>query len=81
MLEKEFKYYIDNQDILVNQYLNKFIVIKDSKVIGSYDSNIDAYDETIKTEKLGTFLIQHCLPGKESHSQTFHSQVYINTAR
>ena len=78
MLEKEFKYYLDNQDELVSKYNGKFIVIKGEKIIGVYNSHSDAYTETTKKETLGTFLIQHCIPGKESFSQTFHSQVIIN---
>lgn len=78
MLEKEFQYYLDNQPSLVEKYPGKFIVIKGEKVIGVYDSHGEAYDNSIKTEQLGTFLIQHCNPGKESYSQTFHSQVIIH---
>lgn len=80
MLEKEFKYYLDNQDELVKKYNNKFIVIKDNTVIGVYDSHAEAYTQSSQREKLGTFLIQHCLPGKDSHSITFHSQVIIHAA-
>lgn len=77
MLEKEFAYYLHNQSDLVKKYKGKFIVIKDDKVIGAYDSHLDAYNTTVKTETLGTFLIQHCLPGKDSFTQTFHSRVLI----
>lgn len=79
MLEIEFKYYLDHQAELVKKYNGKFIVLKGEKVIGSYDSHIDAYNKTVLTEKLGTFLIQHCLPGKDSYTQTFHSQVIIHS--
>jgi hypothetical protein len=75
MLDKEFEYYLDNQKELVKKYNNKFIVIKNNAVIGSYDSEGEAYIETLKKEELGTFLIQHCLPGEESHTITFHSRV------
>lgn len=78
MLEKEFKYYLDNQTQLVEAYRNKFIVIKNNEVIGVYDSHNDAYVNTLKKEELGTFLIQHCLPGDEGYSQTFHSRVIIH---
>jgi hypothetical protein len=80
MLEKEFQYYLDNQASLVKQYAGKFIVIKGENIIGVYDSHSDAYNSTIKTESLGSFLIQHCNPGAESYSQTFHSQVIIHEA-
>lgn len=74
-LEKEFEYYIKNQKELVKKYNGKYIVIKDEKVIGSYDSEIEAVEETSKIEKLGTFLVQKCEPGKESYTQNFHSRI------
>jgi hypothetical protein len=78
MLEKSFKYYLVHQLELVKKYNGKFIVIKDENVIGVYASHSEAYNETVKGHELGTFLIQHCLPGKDSYSQTFHSQVIIH---
>ena len=77
MLEIEFEYYLANQNELVEKYNGKFIVIKGKSVIGVYNSHSEAYNETQKTEVLGTFLIQHCLPGTDAYSQTFHSQVII----
>jgi hypothetical protein len=77
MLENEFEYYLENQNELVEKYNGKFIVIKGKSVIGVYDSHSEAYNETQKTLALGTFLIQHCLPGTDGYSQTFHSQVII----
>ncbi|MDE0471629.1 MAG: hypothetical protein OXH57_06780 [Ekhidna sp.] len=53
MLEKEFQYYLDNQSELVEKYIDKFIVIKDRKVIGVYDSEIKAYSESAKNHELG----------------------------
>ena len=75
MLDGEFQYYKDHQAELVSQYLNKYIVIKNDKVIGEYNSELDAYLETKKIHELGTFLIIQCLPGEESYTQTFHSRV------
>ncbi len=74
MLEKEFKYYIDNQVKLVEKYNNKYIVIVGNDVIGAYDNEIKAYIESVKKYKLGSFLIQLCKPGKENYTQTFHSR-------
>ena len=74
-LEKEFRYYLDNQDALVKQYQGKFVVIKDCKVIGAYDDEIVAIQETSKSHPLGTFLVQECEPGAEHHTETFHSRV------
>jgi hypothetical protein len=76
MLDKEFQYFIDHQDELVKKYNGRFIVIKDEAVIGDYSTNLEAYNETSKTHPVGTFLIQHCLPGKDAYTITFHSRVY-----
>lgn len=77
-LEKEFKYYLDNQDELVKKYKGKVIAIKNQKVIGVYDSEITAIQETSKNESLGTFLVQKCTLDKENYKQTYHSRVVFS---
>lgn len=74
-LQKEFHYFIKNQDKLVENYNGKFIVIKGNKVIGAYDDELQAIRETSKNHELGTFLVQKCEPGSDSYTQTFHSRV------
>jgi hypothetical protein len=81
MLDKEFKYYKEHQIELVQKYDNKFIVIKNEKVIGVYDTELSAYLETKKEHEVGTFLIQKVSAGSESYTQTFHSRVYIPSGR
>ena len=76
-LEKEFKYYIDHQAELVEKYDGKFIVIKDCKVIGAFDSELEAINTTSEQYELGTFLVQKCEPGSESYTQTYHSRVAL----
>lgn len=75
MLKEEFEYYISHQNELLKKYAGKFLVIKNKSVIGVYDSEIDAYTETVKQEEAGTFLIQECQPGNESYTQTFRTRV------
>ena len=75
MLEKEFKYYIDNQAKLVEKYNGKYIVIVGNHVVGTYDTEIQAYIKSAKKYTLGTFLIQLCKPGKDNYTQAFHSRV------
>jgi len=74
-LEREFKYYVKHQDELVEKYNGKFIVIKDCKVIGAFDSELEAIEKTAEQYELGTFLVQKCEPGSESYTQTYHSRV------
>ena len=78
MLEKEFKYYLDHQDELLKKYNGRVIVIKGDKVIGDYSSEAEAYTESLKSHKLGTFLIQVCVPGSDTYTQTFHSRVVFS---
>jgi Family of unknown function (DUF5678) len=74
-LQQEFEYFLANQQEFVKQYNGKFIVIKDRKVIGSYDDQISAINETQKLHKVGTFLVQKVVPGDTAYTQTFHSRV------
>ena len=73
-LDKEFNYYLQNQEEFVEKYRGKFIVIKGKEVLGVYDSDIEAVRETTKHHELGTFLVQKCEPGSESYTYTFHSR-------
>ncbi len=75
VLEKEFKYYLENQDSLVEKYNGKVIVIKDCRVIDAFDSELEAIEKTAEKHELGTFLVQKCEPGRESYTQTYHSRV------
>lgn len=74
-LKKEFQYYLDHQDELVKQYGGKYIVIKGGAVLGAYDSELQAVQSTVAQHPLGTFLVQKCEPGDQSHTQTYHSRV------
>jgi len=74
-LQQEFEWYLAHQKELVAQYNGRFVVIKDRRVIGDYDSELTAVTETQKTEPLGTFLVQKVEPGDAATSQTFHSRV------
>jgi len=48
MLEKEFKYYLDNQDELVKKYNNRVLVIVSEKVVGDYDDFEQALFKSVK---------------------------------
>jgi hypothetical protein len=74
MLEQEFKYFLDHKSELITTYMGKYIVIVGDKVTGSFESEIEAYNESLKSHKLGTFLIQLCTSGIESYTHTFHSR-------
>ena len=76
-LQDEFDYFVKNQKELVKQYEGKYLIIHSQEVVGAYETEIEAYKEAQEKFELkpGTFLIQPCVPGEESYSQTFYSRV------
>jgi len=75
MLDQEFQYFKDNKDELLKQYSGKFIAIVGTQVVGVFDAELEAYNAMKKDHKVGTFLIQQCVPGEDT--RTFHSRVAI----
>ena len=74
VLAKEFDYYVEHQDELVQQHDGRVVVIKGCKVLGAYDSYGEAVAETQKHHKLGTFLAQLVTSGRDAYTITFHSR-------
>lgn len=74
-LKEWFQYYIDNQNELVEKYSGKYLVIKDSQVVGVFDNERDAYFDSEKKYGLGNFIIQLCTPGHEAYIQAVSSRV------
>jgi hypothetical protein len=59
-----FHWYLDHQDELVKKYDGKHLVIVDKKIVGDYDTRIDAYYAGAENYGLGNFSIQRCSPGE-----------------
>lgn len=74
MIDKEYQYYKNNLKEFLKQYKNKVLVIKDEALVGIYDDEESAYKDSVSKFKLGTFIIQRCIPEEET-IQTFHSRV------
>ena len=75
MLDKEFQYYLDNQNDLVKKYNGRYIVIVDEKVDGDYNDYSQALSCSLQKYDMGTFLVQKCSPGNKDYTLTFHSRV------
>ena len=56
MLDKEFKYYKDHQDELVERYNGKFIAIVETTIKGPFDTELESYLVMKKDYPVGTFL-------------------------
>jgi len=65
MLDREWEYYENNRDELVEKYCGKYIVISGDKVIAAYDDEKIAYRETVKNIPLGSFMIHHIAEEEE----------------
>lgn len=60
-LDKEYNFYFDNKSNLIEKYLNKWIAIKDNKIIGCYNNLGDAVELTSLNHKVGTFMVRQVL--------------------
>jgi hypothetical protein len=65
VLDKEWDYYMNNRDEIVRKYHNKYVVISGNKVVAAYDDEDTAFDETIKTIPLGSFMLHHVTEPEE----------------
>lgn len=74
-LRTEYQYYLDHKAEFLAQYEGKYIVIKHNKVLGVYDSDLHAIQETTKKEELGTFIVQFVTSNDDQIR--FHSRVAI----
>ena len=64
----DFKWFRDNIKELFKNYGYSYVVIKNKRVLGSYNTMIEGFNEMIKNgEKLGTFIIQRCAPNNEEN--------------
>ena len=74
-LQREFEYYLQNQKELVQKYNGKVLVIKGQTIIGVFDAELEAVQQTSEKHELGTFLVQKCDPTPDSYTQSYHSRV------
>ena len=74
-LRDEFEYYLEHQAELAAQYQGRYLVIRDRKVLGDYETAEDAVRATAPAHEPGTFLVQRCDADPESTKVTFHSRV------
>jgi len=73
MFNEELKFFIANQEELVRKYKGKTLVIKGACVLGAYSSALEAYSQTLKTHKAGSFMLQPCTAGANAYTVTINS--------
>ena len=73
-IRDNFEYYLSHQKELVAKYAGKYIVIHECEVVGDFDDELKAIEESSKKYELGSFIVQKCEPGNQEYTQTFHSR-------
>lgn len=63
--KEDFDYFVRHYQELYNEYGHKFFAIQNGKIIGVFDTELEAINEVSKTHQLGTFIVQEC-NGNES---------------
>lgn len=63
--KEDFDYFVKHYQELYDKYGHKFIAIKNSKILGVFDSELEAISEISKEYPIGTFIVQEC-NGNES---------------
>ena len=56
--QEDFQWFMENMEGLYKVHGEKVAVIKNKVILGIYEVFMEALDNTIKTEQLGTFIIQ-----------------------
>ena len=73
--DKDYNFFLENIETLYEKYGHKFLAIKDEHILCVYDTFEEALNNTLKTEALGTFLIQECLENREKLVHHFQGNV------
>lgn len=71
----DFQYFLDNMEAFFHKYGHKFVVVKNQNILAVYDDFMKAYESTLKTEEIGTFLIQECFDSKDKMVNHFQGNV------
>ncbi len=73
MQSADFEWFKTNMGSLYEKYGPSFLVVKNSKVIGSFQTYGEAVRSTMKREPLGTFIVQQCGKNKDAYTNYISS--------
>ena len=73
MLRDNYEWFEKKLPELIEVYEDQYVVIKNKNVLAAYSSFEKAFDETIKTEVPGTFIIQLCSLDESKTVQKFYT--------
>jgi len=72
--KKSFKWFLDNVSDLAQKHPEKFLAIKNCKVLGVYNSFMEALQKTQKAgHELGSFLVQQASVDPAAYTVTHYN--------
>lgn len=77
MQDADFKWFVENLHDLYTQYGDAYIAIKNKTVLGAYSSYADGVLSTMKTEPLGTFIVQKCGADESAYTNYISSMNFV----
>ena len=66
LLDKQHRFYLKNEQELVERYKGQFIVIHNEEVVDSFGTERDAYIFSVKHFPIGSFLIREVVEASSS---------------
>ncbi|MCK9537135.1 MAG: hypothetical protein M0R05_06130 [Bacilli bacterium] len=70
-MDKNEEYFKDNKEFLKTKFKNKYVIVKDCKIVGAFDDEEIAYAKALDKYDIGDFYIDICddsLPLKNEES-------------
>lgn len=74
----DFDYFIRHYQELYDKYGHKFIAIRNTEILGLFDTELDAINEVSKNYPLGTFIVQECNGNESGYTNYISSWQLIN---
>lgn len=75
MQDSDFKWFLENYELLFEKYGSSFLAIKDKNVLGVFKTYAEGVKQIMKKEKIGTFIVQQCLADKIAATNAFVASI------
>lgn len=60
MQSSDYEWFLEHFSELFNKFGNRYVAIKNKTVLGAYSTYAEGVNTTLKTEQIGTFIVQLC---------------------
>jgi len=58
--EHEERWYLENREKIARKFKDRVVVVRNRRVIGTHNSELEAMTKTMKMHPIGSFLVRHC---------------------